>query len=201
MKLSVILGHPYSESFNAAIAGVVVQSLLDNGHVVRFHDLYREKFDPLLHGAELARDHGGDALVVEHQREIKEADGIVIIHPNWWGQPPAMLKGWVDRVLRENVAYAFPPEDNGGGLPVGLLKATAALVFNHRPTRPGNRESTAFGDPLERIWKDCIFGFCGVTTVARKMFRVMADSSQAQREAWLGEAIEMTHRFFPGRNG
>lgn len=51
MKLSVILGHPYSESFNAAIAGVVVQSLLDNGHVVRFHDLYREKFDPLLHGA------------------------------------------------------------------------------------------------------------------------------------------------------
>lgn len=198
MKISVILGHPSPESFNAAIARIVVRTLLNSGHTVNFHDLYQEKFDPLLQGAELARDLAGDALVAEHQRQIKAAEGIVVIHPNWWGQPPAMLKGWVDRVLRENVAYAFPP--GGGGLPAGLLQARAALVFNTSNT-PERRESTAFGDPLERIWKDCIFGFCGVTVVARKMFCIMAGSSQVQREQWLEEARETTGSLFPRRNG
>ena len=47
----------------------------------------------------------GDELLAAHQREIREADGIIVIHPNWWGQPPAIMKGWVDRVLRVGVAY------------------------------------------------------------------------------------------------
>lgn len=198
MKISVILGHPCPESFNAAIARIVVRTLLDAGHAVHFHDVYQEKFDPVLRGPELAGDLAEDALVVEHQRQIKTADGIVIIHPDWWGQPPAMLKGWVDRVLRENVAYAFLPGGDGG-LPIGLLQARAALVFNTSNT-PEQREAGVFGDPLERIWKDCIFGFCGVTVVARKMFRIIAGSSQAQREQWLEEAREMTRSLFPGRN-
>lgn len=63
------------------------------------------------------------------------------------------MKGWVDRVLREEVAYIFPKEDNGGGLPIGLLKAKAALVFNTSNT-PEEREQSVFGDPLQRIWKD-----------------------------------------------
>ena len=51
--------------------------------------------------SELVSDVPADDLTALHQREIKEADGIVVVHPNWWGQPPAILKGWVDRVLRE----------------------------------------------------------------------------------------------------
>lgn len=196
MKVSVILGHPYEKSFNHAIASAVIDTLKKNGHDVLFHDLHAESFDPILKGNELVTDQSDDQLVNQHWSEIRATEGIVIIHPNWWGQPPAILKGWVDRVLRENVAYKFDENDDGSGLPIGLLKAKAALVFNTSNT-PEGRENTVFGDPLERIWKDCIFDFCGVTNYYRKMFRTIAGSSPEERQAWLEEVKNMVFTNFP----
>lgn len=196
MKISVILGHPYEKSFNYAISQAVVNTLTDNGHCVMFHDLCREKFDPILSDEELAGGATKDELVRRHQREIMEAEGIVVIHPNWWGQPPAILKGWIDRVLRENIAYKFPEDDNGGGLPIGLLKAKTALVFNTSNT-PEERENDVFGDPLQRLWKDCIFDYCGVSVFERRMFRVIADSTEEDRKSWLHQVGETVKRYFP----
>ncbi|WP_342990960.1 MULTISPECIES: NAD(P)H-dependent oxidoreductase [Bacteroides] len=196
MNISVILGHPYKHSFNAAIAQTVKQVLEENGHTVMFHDLYRENFNPVMSRTELVGDVTDDALVKLHQQEIKITDGIVIIHPNWWGQPPAILKGWADRVLRENGAYGFPAGDNGGGLPIGLLKAKVGIVFNTSNT-PTNREMNVFGDPLQHIWKDCIFDFCGVSTFDRMTFHVVADSSIEHRKILLEEVNEMINKYFP----
>lgn len=196
MKVSVILGHPYENSFNSAIAATVVGSLKRNGHTVMFHDLYLENFNPVIPKEELVSDQTRDPLVKLHQQEIRETDGIIIIHPNWWGQPPAILKGWVDRVLRENVAYTFPEGDNGGGLPTGLLKAKAGLVFNTSNT-PEKREIEIFGDPLSRLWKDCMFDFCGISVFDRIMFRIVADSSRAEREEWLNQTRNMVNHYFP----
>lgn len=106
------------------------------------------------------------------------------------------MKGWIDRVLREEVAYTFPKGDNGGGVPIGLLKAKAALVFNTSNT-PGERERDIFGDPLEHIWKDCVFGFCGVHVFERKMFRIIADSTPELRRKWLEEVKETVAEYFP----
>jgi NAD(P)H dehydrogenase (quinone) len=198
MKISVILGHPYENSFNSAIAQTVVTTLKNNGYTVVFHDLCQEKFNPILSDQELISDAVKDELVLSHQQEIKEADGIVIIHPNWWGQPPAILKGWVDRVLRENIAYTFSEGDSGGGLPIGLLKAKTGLVFNTSNT-PEERENTVFGDPLQRIWKDCIFDFCGVSAFDRLMLRVIADSTSAERKIWLDQVRKMVNQYFPQR--
>ena len=98
-------------------------------------------------------------------------------------------------MLRENVAYAFPEGDNGGGLPLGLLKAKAALVFNTSNTPP-ERENEVFGDPLQRLWRDCIFAFCGVNVFDRLMFRVIADSSEAERKTWLQQAEALVEQYF-----
>lgn len=196
MKVSVLLGHPYEGSFNFAIAQTVVETLRESGHEAVFHDLYREGFDPVIPKEELVSDLTQDPLVARHQKEIREADGIVIVHPNWWGQPPAILKGWVDRVLREQVAYTFSEGDTGGGLPIGLLRAKTGLVFNTSNT-PEQRETEVFGDPLDRLWKDCIFNFCGVSMVDRVMFRVVADSSDADRKEWLRQTKERVNRCFP----
>lgn len=136
-------------------------------------------------------------MIRRHCDEIAGADGIVIIHPNWWGQPPAILKGWVDRVLRPGVAYEFKEGDSGEGVPVGLLKAKAALVFNTSNTSE-TREREAFGDPLETIWKNCLFGLCGVKRVYRKMFGVIVTSTPQRREEWLQEARETVTAYFPG---
>ena len=195
MRVSVILAHPSSGSFNHAIASIAVKTLDRNGHAVIFHDLYAERFDPILPGDEIPDDARLDPVIARHCAEIAMADGIVIVHPNWWGQPPAILKGWIDRVLRPGVAYRFAEGDAGEGMPVGLLKARAAIVFNTSNT-PAAREQAVFGDPLERIWNHCIFDLCGVKNVHRRMFDVVITSTPEQRGAWLREVEEMTERFF-----
>ncbi len=134
MFISVILAHPDPASFNHAIAQTAVEAIKTNGHSVFFHDLYQEKFDPLLGKEEIAKDAALPSAIKQHCEEIAVADGIVIVHPNWWGQPPTILKGWVYRIIRPGVAYEFPDHDSGEGIPGGLLKARAALVFNTSDT-------------------------------------------------------------------
>jgi NAD(P)H dehydrogenase (quinone) len=196
MQASIVLAHPDNKSFNHAIAQTAAAALRDNGHRVTFHDLYAERFDPILPGGEIPKDAPLPEDVAWHCAEISRADGIIIVHPNWWGQPPAILKGWVDRVIRPGVAYEFLEGDNGEGVPVGLLKARAALVFNTANT-PAEREKEAFGDPLETIWKNCIFDLCGVKVFHRRMFGVVVTSTLEQRRAWLGEVKEVVKRHFP----
>jgi NAD(P)H dehydrogenase (quinone) len=194
--LSVILAHPRHGSLNHAIAATAVQVLETQGHEVWFHDLYQENFDPVLLAPELDADPYLHPDLAQHCQEIAQTQGIVIVHPNWWGQPPAILKGWVDRVLRPGVAYRFREGDAGEGIPVGLLQAKAAVVFTTSNT-PRERELSAFGDPLETIWKNCIFGLCGVQRFSRKNFAVVATSTPAQRQAWLDEVREMLCLFTP----
>jgi NAD(P)H dehydrogenase (quinone) len=195
MNISVILAHPNRGSFNHAIAETAVVALKVNGHRVFFHDLYAERFDPILTNAEIPRDAPLDPVISRHCEEIAEAEGIVIVHPNWWGQPPAILKGWVDRVIRPGVAYRFLDGDSGAGVPMGLLNAKVALVFNTSNTAQ-ERERTIFGDPLENLWKTCIFSFCGVPLFHRRMFSVVVTSSEEERKEWLSLVDSDIRRLF-----
>lgn len=196
MDILVVLGHPRPGSFNHAIADVVLNALRDSGHCAVFHDLCREGFDPALPAKEMLERGPVAEVVARHCRELAAADGIVVVHPNWWGQPPAVLKGWVDRVFRPGVAYRFVGEDGGEGVPIGLLRARRALVLNTSNTS-APRESQTFGDPLERIWKHCIFGLCGVPEVHRRTFGIVVTSTAAQRQAWLREVQALVQECFP----
>ena len=122
MKISLILAHPDGESFNAALAQRCRQELSANGHTVFFHDLYAERFNPILPAAEIRREAELPPDLRVHCDEISAANGIIIVHPNWWGQPPAILKGWIDRVIRPGIAYEFNEGDSGEGVPKGLLR-------------------------------------------------------------------------------
>lgn len=196
MNISVILAHPNKRSFNHAIARTAVTQLQRNGHRVIFHDLYAEQFDPILPSAEIPSGASLPPDVQTHCDEIKATDGIIIVHPNWWGQPPAILKGWVDRVMRPGIAYKFLGGDQGEGVPVGLLEARAVIVFNTANT-PREREYEVFGDPLQLLWKNCIFGLCGVSTFYREMFTVVVTSTYEQRQGWLRKVEEIVDRYFP----
>ena len=196
MKISLILAHPDPDSFNAAIAGRCCDTLVANGHAIFFHDLYAEKFDPILPSYEIPRFAALSEEIQKHCDEISTADGIIVVHPNWWGQPPAILKGWIDRVIRPGVAYEFLEGDAGEGVPVGLLRAKSALVFNTANTG-STREREVFKDPLETIWRNCIFGLCGVSDVFRRTFSIVVTSSEQQRTAWLSEVEAIVNRYYP----
>jgi putative NADPH-quinone reductase len=190
MKVLVIIGHPRPGSFCHAIADTVVKTLQAAGHEVIFHDLYQEKFDPLLPADQIANDAVIPSEIAEHCRQIRAVDGFVIVHPNWWGQPPAILKGWVDRVFRQGIAYDF----SASGV-LGHLAGKRALVFTTSNT-PREDELRLYGDPLENLWKNCIFAFCGVTDFRRRNFESIVMSTHEQRVAWLEEVREIVKSFF-----
>ncbi len=196
MNILVILAHPREGSFNHAIAHAARKTLCQAGHRVAFHDLCAEEFPSHLPAEEIPDDGPVSAVVQQHCKELAEADGIVIVHPNWWGQPPAVLKGWIDRVVRPGVAYRFEETDSGEGVPIGLLRARSAVVFNTSNTFP-EREQAVFGDPLETIWKNCIFDLCGVKDFYRRTFSVVVTSSTEQRARWLAEVEEIVAERFP----
>jgi NAD(P)H dehydrogenase (quinone) len=196
VRVSIILAHPDPRSLNHAFAAAVFGKLCELGHEVTLHDLYAERFDPIMSASEIASYASLRPVIDAHCKEIAAADGIVVVHPNWWGGPPAILKGWIDRVMRPGVAYRFREGDNGEGVPEGLLRARAALVLNTSNT-PDECEWAIFGDPLQRVWTDCVFGLCGVQDVRRRVFNVVITSTHEQRAAWLSEAEELASRCFP----
>lgn len=184
-----ILANPSPASFSHAMADAAHRVLSDRGYRIAFHDLYAEGFDPVQPTGESGNTRSDDALIERHCAELASADLILIFHPNWWGQPPAIMKGWIDRVFRLDTAYGYPPGVSYQGVPVGSLKARHALVFNTSNT-PAQREIEAFGDPLEAIWKRCVFGLCGVDSVIRRMVGPVSGSEEWQRAQWLEQIAE-----------
>jgi len=191
MKVLVIIGHQHPGSFCHAIAETAVEELQAAGHEVIYHDLYQEGFDPILPHKEIPKDAPLDPVVRRHCDEVVAADGYVVVHPNWWAMPPAVLKGWLDRVFRQGVVYEFGDK----GAVVGHLKGKTAVVITTSNT-PRDMEMKLFGDPLENLWKACVFEFCGVQDFYRRNFESIILSTLEQRQAWLAEVRQIIQQRF-----
>jgi NAD(P)H dehydrogenase (quinone) len=190
MNIFVLIGHQNPRSFCHAVAAAAIEELKTAGHGVIYHDLYAEKFDAILPHDEIPKNAELDPVVKQHCAELVSADGYIIVHPNWWAMPPAILKGWLDRVLRQGVAYEFTAQGVNG-----LLKGRKAVVFTTSNT-PRDDEFRIFGDPLENLWKTCIFNFCGVDDFYRRNFESIIMSTPEQRTDWLGEVRQIIRRRF-----
>jgi NAD(P)H dehydrogenase (quinone) len=191
MNIYVLIGHQQQGSFCHAIAAAAIDELKAAGHKVVYHDLYAEQFDPILPAQEVPKGAPLDPVVEQHCREVVAADGYIIVHPNWWAMPPAILKGWLDRVWRQGVVYQFGPK---GVEP--LLLGKRALVLTTSNT-PRDDELRIFGDPLENLWKACVFNFCGVDDFVRRNFESIIMSTPEQRSQWLDEVRALVRERFP----
>ncbi len=192
MKVLVVIGHQRQGSFCHAIAQTAMDELQSSGHEVVYHDLYVEGFDPMLPDNEIFKGTEKSPVVEQHCSELASADGIVVVHPNWWAMPPAILKGWVDRVFCQGVAYEF----GEGGKIVGHLKGKTAVVLSTSNT-PREAELEIYGDPLQNLWETCIFGFCGVEDFYRRNFESIVMSTPEQRAGWLENVKETMRDRFP----
>ncbi|MFF2045590.1 NAD(P)H-dependent oxidoreductase [Kitasatospora sp. NPDC058170] len=187
-RVGVYLAHPGPGSFNHALFEAVVDELRGRDCEVLAHDLCAEGFQPVLTAGEtgtvVAAADADDPQLALHRAEVTTLDALVFVHPNWWGMPPAVLTGWVQRVLAPGVAYKLGTAD---GEPAGLLRAGRALVLNTSDT-PEEREREEFGDPLQRIWAACVLPYVGVSDIRRLVLRTVTDSADATRAQWLRQA-------------
>ena len=92
-KAFVVYSHYADESFNCAIKDTFKEEAKKHGHEVDIVDLYKENFNPIFRG------ESPDDVVLDHRKRIEEADVIVLIAPIWNFRMPAIMEGWIDKVL------------------------------------------------------------------------------------------------------
>ena len=131
MRALVVYCHPTPHSFTAAIRDVVLAKLQQAGAEVRLHDLYAQGFQPVLGPAEMLGylECPQNCAPVEIEvADLRWCDTLIFIYPTWWYGLPAILKGWLDRVLLPDVAFHLP---DSPGKPVrpGLQHISRLGVF------------------------------------------------------------------------
>ena len=111
MQVVIVLAHPNTDSFGRAIASRAEAGARAAGHTVHLLDLYALGVYAAMSAAEHAAYHGDtpllDPLLVEHAALVKSADALVFVYPTWWSSMPAILKGWLERVMVPGVAFVF----------------------------------------------------------------------------------------------
>ena len=108
MRVLLVYCHPRTDSFCAALREAAVEALDSTGHTVEVRDLYAEGFAPTLTAEERGRyyDEGANLRGIEsHTASLQQAEALLLVYPTWWFGPPAMLKGWLDRVWVPGVAF------------------------------------------------------------------------------------------------
>jgi putative NADPH-quinone reductase len=110
----VVYCHPSNESFAAAARDRVLAGLARGGAEVRLNDLYAEGFDPAFSAAERANHlvPGAEPSIASYADDLQWCDLLVLVYPTWWSGQPAMLKGWMDRVWVNGVAWTLPDGAN-----------------------------------------------------------------------------------------
>lgn len=129
MRVLIIYCHPNSESYTAAVRDVVQENAVSEGAKVRVLDLYAEGFNPVLSPSEFQAYETvpeNTLTVQDHVDAIRWCDTLIFIYPTWWYAHPAMLKGWLDRVLLPGVAFDMP---DGGDIQPTLTHIKRLGVF------------------------------------------------------------------------
>lgn len=160
MNHLIIYAHPNPQSFNRALLTQTVQA--SQNHQVIVRDLYQLDFNPNLTWQELQGSFTSQypaEIQTEHQY-WQQADVITLIYPLWWMGFPAILKGYLDRVLSYGFAY-----QNGEIESIGLLKGKKIQQFVTLGNSNAKYEQKGFLKSLDDTLGNGIFQFCGIEDI------------------------------------
>lgn len=183
-NLLVIMGHPSTESYNAALADSYIKGATDAGHEVRSLSLHTLKFDPILHEGY----SGKQALEPDLEKakaDIEWAQHLCFIFPTWWYGMPALLKGFLDRILLPGFAFKF----TGFGQWDKLLSGRSAEMLVTMGNEPVVYK-LAFGETGNRQLKQTL-EFCGIEPVKVTQFGPVPHATERLRELWLLDALDL----------
>ncbi len=192
MNVLIIYAHPNPRSFNRAILDAVETTLRERGHAIRIHDLYQMQCRAVLDGEDLLRNWRGD-LPADTRREqdaILWARKLVFIYPIWWFGPPAILKGWIDRVFTCKFAFDFGPS----GM-TGLLTHEKAMVINTLGGDEATYQAQHWHELLVRPMTEGVLGACGIHEVSYRAFYQVPTVTPAERQAMLAEVRTLAATF------
>ncbi|MFC0676698.1 NAD(P)H-dependent oxidoreductase [Lysobacter korlensis] len=194
MNVLVILGHPRVDSFCGALAEAFGAGSRAAGVEVRRLDLATLDFDAHLH-TRSPNDQPLEDDLRQAQELILWADHLVFVYPTWWGTAPALLKGFLDRLMTPG--FAFRTTEGGTGYQ-GLLQGRSAQLITTMDTPPLVHR-LIYRQPGRNALARATLGFCGVRPVRSLVFGSVKQADDAQRQAWLDRAEQQGRALAHGR--
>jgi putative NADPH-quinone reductase len=155
MQVLVVHAHPDPQSFNALLCRTAVDALVSAGHRVEVIDLYDIGFRAAMTTDERIAYEGPDPMldpmVRRHSELLLAAEALVVVYPTWWWGLPAILKGWLERVLVPGVGFLLDDDNRVRG---GLRRLRRVVGI----TTYGSRRSDMFvlNDAGRRTLMRCI---------------------------------------------
>ena len=186
-KIFLIYGHYNDSSFNAAIKDTFIKKANEIGHKVDLVDLYKEKFDPVFDGEDK------DETVKDHRRRIEESDVISLIAPIWNFRMPAIVEGWIDKVLAPPWAFRFKKLFGNYGYPIGNLKGKKAVVFCTYGSPQFAVKTFFYNMPTKRLRRG-VFNICGITDVTYRRYFAVPFVSDEKRKKFLDDVKKTTSK-------
>jgi NAD(P)H dehydrogenase (quinone) len=194
MRVLYVYCHPLSDSFHAAIRKEALAGLDEAGHTVDLLDLYAEGFDPVL-TAERRRDYHDPARNRANNQayadRLMAADALVVQFPTWSFGPPAMLKGWFDRMFGPGIALDLSEPSHAKPMLMHIRQITGISTYG----RP-RWQAIGMADPPRRIIKRYLRWFTGSkAAVSYYALYHMNVATDAQRARFLAKIRREMARF------
>ncbi len=186
-KIALIVGHPRRSTYCDALAQSYAEGAKAGGHEVELLALSTMQFDPILRGAYVEIQPREPELETAFQA-IRAADHLVIIFPLWLGDMPALLKGFLERILQPEI-FEFARV----GQFAKVLKGKSARIVITMGM-PGVIYKYWFGAHALKLIKRNILQFMGVHPVRSTIFGGVESVSKERREAWLVEMQQLGQR-------
>ena len=182
-RILVILGHPATTSFCAALAETYTHSAKNAGHEVRVLRLGELDFDPILHNG-YTQIQALEPDLLSAQADILWATHLTFVFPIWWGGIPALLKGFIDRIFLPGFAFKYRA---GKAFPDKLLAGKTAHLLVALDTPPWYYR-WFYRMPGVHQMRKTTLAFCGIKPTQTLLLGPVLGSTPAQRDKWLTQA-------------
>jgi len=184
-KIFILVGNSHLQGFTAELADAYESAARAAGHEVKRQNIGELRFDPILHkGYSEIQPLEPDLLSV--QENIRWADHVVVLYPNWWVSMPAILKGLFDRIWLPGFAFHFDKENQSV---IELLAGKTARVIVVDGAHTPFMTRLKYGDYTNEIARG-ILGFSGMTVYVTTLGPA-EHPDKGKRDAWIEEVREL----------
>lgn len=180
-NILICVAHPRAKSLNESLAEAYAEGAQEAGHQVEFLKLRELQFDPILHEA-YEKEQALEPDLLAAQKKILDSQHFVLFSPVWWGQLPALAKGFFDRCFLPEFAFRFQES----GLPEGLLGPRSAHIVLTMGS-PYLFYRMMFRKCADRAIGQAIFKFCGFQPVRFTHVSKVDDLHESEIEEYLDE--------------
>jgi len=188
-KVFIILGHPDTNTLCGALADEYERGARESGCEIRRSNLGDMSFDPILHkGYKVIQELEPDLLTI--QENIKWADHLLIVYPNWWFTMPALLKGMFDRMFLPHFSFKIDKETHKVR---GLLGGRTARVVIVSGTYSPIQIRLKFGDYTNEV-RLGVLGFSGIKPVRITSFGPSDEKGDSEIAAWKRKVYRLGKR-------